>query len=205
MNPMTPTRFTVIPEERFSELRTSIQSKVKTAASLACGEYFKSLLDSGILELLQCAFSSVGADEGTIWLLNDAKDALVPRYNSGERAREFVGKYRQPLTHGFVSIVFHTEQPLSENGVYRSARHDKTLDLKLGLHTCSMIAVPFVFCGELRGVISCVQVKPAAGDEPDPPGFTDEDLGRVQLIASAVGRLIDSKLLRLCLGIEEQS
>lgn len=205
MNPTTPTRFTVIPEERFAELRSSIQTRLKTAAALACGEYFRSLLDPGITGLMECAFRNVGAHEGTVWLLNDAKDALVPRFNTGQRAHEFVGRYHHPLTSGFVSVVFHTEQPLCENGVYRSARHDKTLDLKLGLHTCAMIAVPLTFCGELRGVISCVQIKSAAGDEPDPPGFTDKDLGAVQLVASAIGRLIEAKLVRLCLGIEENA
>jgi GAF domain-containing protein len=202
--PMTPTRFTVVPEEKFSGLRSSVQERLKVAATFACGETFRGLLDSGIVGLLDCAFQNVGAHEGTIWLLNTGKDALVPRFNTGARAREFVGRYHQPLTSGLVSVVFHTEQPLSENGVYRSTRHDKTLDLQLGLHTCAMIAVPFNFCGEVRGVLSCVQVKPAAGDEPDPPGFTEDHQRVVQMVASAVGRLIEGKMLRLCIGLEEE-
>lgn len=202
--PMTPTRFTVVPEEKFSELRSNVRARMKAAATLACAETFRSLLDSGINGLLECAFRGVGAHEGTIWLLNADKTALVPRLNTGTRAREFVGRYHQPLTSGLVSVAFHTEQPLSENEVYRSGRHDKTLDLQLGLHTCAMIAAPFNFCGEVRGVLSCVQLKPADGNEPDPPGFTDEHQRVLQLVAGTVGRLIEGKLLRLCIGLEEE-
>lgn len=201
-SPMTPTRFTVLPEEKFSELRSSIQTRLRAAATLACSETFRSLVDPGINGLLHTTFRNIGAHEGTVWLLTPSKDALVPRLNTGERAKEFVGRYHQPLSSGMVSLVVHTEQPLCENDVYLSARHDKTLDLRLGLHTCAMIAVPIVFCGEMRGVLSCVQLKSAAGNEPEPPGFTEDHLREVQLIAETVGRLIEAKLLRICLGME---
>lgn len=204
MTPMTPTRFTVVPEEKFSELRSSVQARLKAAAALACNETFRSLLDPGISGLLTTAFDHVNAHEGTVWLLNTARDSLVPRLNTSVRAHEIVGRYHQPLTTGLISVVFHTEQPQCENNVYRSAQHDKTLDLQLGQITCAMIAVPFIFCGEERGVISCVQVKSAA-DHPDPAGFTAEHLREVQMITAAVGRLIEGKLLRLCIGLEDES
>ena len=204
MNPMTPTRFTVIPEERFSELRLNVNSRLKAAATLACGEYFRSLIDPGIFGLLTTTFHHVGAHEGSIWLLNESKDALVPRLNTGERAKEFVGRFKQPLTSGLVSLVFHSEQPLSENDVYLNTRHDKTLDLRLGLLTCAMIAVPMIFCGEVRGVLSCVQVKPSEGDATEPMGFGEEHLREVQLMTGAICRLIEAKLLRLCIGLEDQ-
>jgi hypothetical protein len=204
MTPMTPTRFTVVPEEKFSELRSSVQARLKAAAMLACNETFRSLLDPGISGLLTTTFDHVNAHEGTVWLLNGARDALVPRMNTSVRAHEIVGRYHQPLTTGLLSVAFHTEQPLSENSVYHSAQHDKTLDLQLGQITCAMIAVPFIFCGEERGVISCVQVKPTA-EAADPPGFTAEHLREVQMITAAVGRLIEGKLLRLCIGLEDES
>lgn len=205
MTPMTPTHFTVVPEERFTALRSSVQARLKSAATMACSEVFRSLLDPGIKGLLNAAFEHSGAHEGTVWLLNTAREALVPRYNTGTRASEFVGRYHQPLTTGLVSLVFHTEQPLCENGVYRSAQHDKTLDMQLGLHTCAMIAVPLSFCGEVRGVLSCVQIKTAGSHMPDPEGFTAEHLREVQLIGAAVGRLLEGKLLQLCLGMEGEA
>jgi GAF domain-containing protein len=205
MHPLTPTRFTVLPEEKFSELRASVQERLKSAATMAASEYFRSLLDPGISGLLSATLQHIRAHEGTIWLLNSSRDALVPRFSTGSRADEYVGKFRQPLNAGLIGLVFHTEQPLSENGVYQSARHDKTLDLRLGLQTCAMIAVPLIFCGEERGVLSCSQSKPATGDEPDPPGFTDDDLRAVQLTTAAIGRLIEAKLLRLCIGLEGES
>ncbi len=201
MHPLTPTRFTVLPEEKFSELRSSVQERLKSAAVMASSEYFRSLLDPGISGLLSTTLHHIGAHDGTIWLLSSSRDALVPRFSTGSRAEEYVGKFRQPLNAGLIGLVFHTEQPLSENGLYQSARHDKTLDLRLGLQTCAMIAVPLVFCGEVRGVLSCSQIKSANSDEPDPPGFTDNDLRAVQLTTAAIGRLIEGKLLRLCIGM----
>jgi GAF domain-containing protein len=99
-----------------------------------------------------------------------------------------------------ISMVVATEQPICENEVYKNERQDKEVDRKLGLRTCAMIAVPLVFTGELRGVISCVQVRPGNSQDPDPPGFTQEHLLQIQLAASLLGRLLEARLLSHCLG-----
>lgn len=201
---MSPARFTVMPEEKFAPLRPAVEARMREAVQQICREGFEAFLDFGSQVLLAKAFGHVGAHEGTLWLADDTIGALVPRFNTGARAAEFVGKFRQPLTSGLISYVFHSEQPLCENGVYRGAKYDQALDRQLGLLTCAMIAVPFIFGGEVRGVVSCVQLKKPEEIEADPSGFDDEHLREIQLVSDAVGRLLEGKLLRLCLGMEGQ-
>ena len=65
-----------------------------------------------------------------------------------------------------------------------------------------MIAVPFYFLGELRGVISCVQLQPADAAAATPPGFSAAHLQGLQLSAGVLSRLIEYRLLALCLGLD---
>lgn len=139
---------------------------------------------------LEEAFAGAGADEGTLWLLDEESRALLPVWNSGLRAEEFVGKYRQPIDSGLIGLVCVTEQPICENAVYHHSAQDSTLDRKLGLLTCAMIAIPFRIRGELCGVLSCVKLKSADSAEADPEPFTTADLGEV---TSAI-RKIESDL-----------
>jgi hypothetical protein len=136
--------------------------------------------------LLVEEFAAAGADEGTIWLIDEARRALTPVWNSGPHAEAFVGRHSQPLSVGLVSLVFMTGQALCENRVYWHAGQDPTLDHSLGLLTCSMIVVPLCIRGEACGVVSCVKLKRADSEEPDPPPFTAADLAR---ITGAVQRL----------------
>jgi hypothetical protein len=129
--------------------------------------------------MLEHLFAEIGASEGTLWLLDETRQALVPVWNSGPHAADFVGKHRQPVEAGLIGLVCATEQAICENAVYRHAGQDPTLDRTLGLLTCAMIAVPFRIRGELRGIVSCVKLKKADSTEPDPPPFTSEDLAAV--------------------------
>lgn len=195
----------VLPEEQLAPLRPAVEARLREAVKQICQEGFESFLDLGSQVLLAKTFDHVGAHEGTLWLIDENATALVPRFNTGERATEFVGNFRQPLQSGLISYVVHSEQPICENDVYRGGRYDKTLDDRLRLLTCAMIAVPFIFGGEVRGVVSCVQLKAASDEKPDPPGFSGEHLREIQLVADAVGRLLEGKLLRLCLGLEDRA
>ena len=127
---------------------------------------------------LAAVLAEVAADEGTVWQLDEAGEALIPVWNSGRRASEFVGKHRQPLNAGLISLVCVTGQALCENSVYRHVGQDSTLDRTLGVLTCAMIVVPWLREGEIRGVVSCVKLK-SSPEAPDPAPFTAGDLARV--------------------------
>jgi hypothetical protein len=145
-----------------------------------------------IAEVLRKAFDAVGANEGTIWLLDEKQEALVPVWSSGPYGERFVGIHRQPLTAGLMSLICVTEQGLCENSVYQNAQQDPTLDRRLGVLTCAMIAVPLRFGDAIHGGVSCVRLKPADAAAPEPPPFSVEDLAVVTEAVREVERLIEA-------------
>jgi hypothetical protein len=144
-----------------------------------------------IAEILRNAFKAVGADEGTIWLLDEKQEALVPVWSSGPYGERFVGIHRQPLTAGLMSLICVTEQAICENSVYQNAQQDPTLDRRLGVLTCAMIAVPLRFRDAIHGGVSCVRVKPPNASAPEPPPFSTADLALVTDAVREVERLIE--------------
>ena len=190
---------TMLPDERFTALRPELLAALRDAAHEIGGAAFADFFDAPMRSLLLDGFGRAGAHEGTVWLLDEARAALIPRFNSGPHAERFVDTFRQSVRAGMIGMVAATEQAICENEVCKNARQDRTLDEQLRLKTWSMIAVPFYFFGELRGVISCVQLQ--SGDAT-PPGFSAEHLHGLQLTAGVLSRLIVYRLLALCLGLD---
>jgi hypothetical protein len=65
-----------------------------------------------------------------------------------------------------------------------------------------MLGVPLYFAGELRGVMSAVQLVPAGAEATSRPGFAIEELTALQRTATILSRLIERHLLLVCLGLE---
>jgi hypothetical protein len=194
------TRFNLLPDPRFEALKDTLRERVQSAANALDHDTFPDVLDAAMRSVVHGGFAAAGAHEGTVWLgtrgADGAVDALVPVYNTGPNAAQFVGKFRQPIGKGLISTVYAYEQPFCENEVFRNQRQDPTLDRSLGVRTAAMIAVPLYFAGAARGVISCVQLI-AAGSENEtlPPGFSMEDLRQVQFAAEVLTRLLDHWLV----------
>lgn len=174
---------------------------MRETAAMLDDEPFHEFFDSSMQAYATEAFRQLGADEGTVWLLDGLRTCLIPRFNSGPRAESFVDIYRQDLRTGMISMVVATQQPICENEVQHNRRQDKTLDERLDLETGAMLAVPFYFVGELRGVISCVQLK-GSRNSAEPRGFSAEDLRRLQLTTGVLSKLIEHRLVSLCFGLE---
>jgi hypothetical protein len=160
-------------------------------ASTALLELHRLHCTESISVILKKAFDSVGADEGTIWLLDENEEALVPVWSSGPYGERFVGIHRQPLTAGLMSLICVTEQAICENSVYQNAQQDPTLDRRLGVLTCAMIAVPLRFRDAIHGGVSCVRLKRANASAPEPPPFSTADLALVTDAVREVERLIE--------------
>lgn len=199
---MNDARLTVLPDGRLSTLRPVLSARMKDAAELLGEGAFDEFFDATMRSLLIAGLQSASAHEGTVWLLDHSRINLVPRFNTGPNASDFVGQFRQTLRAGMISMVVATEQPICENEVHKNQRQDRSLDQRLGLITCSMLAVPLYFAGEVRGVISAVRLKSAGSADPDPAGFSPEDLRALQLTASVLSRLIEHELIALSIGLE---
>jgi hypothetical protein len=202
------TRLNFLPDERFAPLRAPLRERLQRMADLITPENFVSLLDSRTGNVLLDVFAAVSADEGSLWILDQAREHLVIAHNSGPNAVDIVG-FKQPLNAGIVSTAFISEQGFAENEVYRHELHSGVLDEKLQVTTYAMIVVPFYILNACRGVISCVQLVnvrredgrpvPVAGS---PPGFTMGNLDTVKRAALVITDLINYRLLRTAVGWE---
>ncbi len=158
------------------------------------------LLDEACTNLIKNAFDTAGGSEGTVWLNDTDEKNLVAVYNSGPEAENLVG-FKQPIGSGIISLVYSQQQPYCENAIERSDGHDDTLDKRMHKRTTAMIAVPFYFAFQLRGVISCVQLEedPQNGDAS---GFDSEQVAEVVKAANSMERFINASLLSMALGLD---
>ena len=199
-------RVNFLPDERFLSLRSALKERLHKMADVLTPENIGGILDVRIENVLRDAFDRVGADEGSLWLLDPEKEHLVIAYNTGAQASEIVG-FKQPVGSGIVSTSLASEQGFAENEVYKHELHSRLLDDKLSLTTYAMIVVPFYFLNACRGVISCVQlfnVRHEADQTvpagPIPPGFAIEQLNLIKRASLIISDLIDYRLLRVTVG-----
>lgn len=186
------------PDETLAEQAPLIEKAIDRAArNLSPGE-FRSLIGAPGISILRSAKETVGAASITIWLADLELKHLVVTHSDPEE--QLVG-WEQPMTEGLISLTYASEQSLCENQVYLNADHSKKVDKKLGHVTTAMIATPFYIAGNLRGVISCVQLKDREEAE-DPPGFSARNMNRIRRLSTVAERLVNYRLLTTLLGLE---
>ena len=193
-------RLNLLPDPAFAALRPQLADRLAQLSAQLHAAQFRSLLDPVAQRVLEQGFAEAGAHEGTVWLLDETGENLVPAFNTGPDAELLVGKFKQPLSSGLICMVFATERPFLENAVWQHAQQSKLLDAKLGTQTCAMIAVPLCFLGACRGVVSCVQLQRPYSPAPAPPGFKPEQLARVEHAVALLGRLVEFRLLSQTVG-----
>jgi len=194
-----PGNFNIIPDPESESLNSALAGRLRQIGSSIHASQFRTLLDPLISQTLRRGFDEAEADEGTVWLLDETGENLEPACNTGPNAEKFVGTFRQPLGSGIICMVFASQQPFLENEVSRNAQQSKLLDSRLQMQTHSMIAVPFHFLHDCRGVISCVQLK-SPGEEGEPPGFKPSHLVEVQRAAALISQLIEFRVLSRAVG-----
>ncbi|MEN3367876.1 MAG: hypothetical protein V7609_19 [Verrucomicrobiota bacterium] len=204
MKPATRANF--LPEPRFVPLRPALQEHLAKLGAAVTPENFLSICDEMVLKLLRETFTRIGADEGSIWLLDQEKQHLVVAYNSGPDTDKIMG-FKLPVTKGIISLVVASEHAFVENQVYKNAKHSAILDEQLKKTTYAMIAVPLYFLNEVRGVISCVQLQDVVVQDgkavptgETPAGFGPPELNAIQTIAAVVRDLIDHRLVGTAVG-----
>jgi hypothetical protein len=193
-------RLNILPDPAFLDLKPVLSERLARIGDSIRAEQFNSLLDPLMRQSLQKGFAEAGADEGTVWVLDEVGENLVPAYNSGPNAEKLVGKFKQPLNAGLICMVFASEQPFLENEVWKNSRQSQLLDSMLQVRTYAMIATPFYFLQGCRGVVSCVQLKTAGSAQVDPPGFRPEHLSSIERASVLVSQLIEFRLLSQTVG-----
>ncbi len=202
----TSTRANFLPNERFVSLRPALQEHLASMAQGITPTNFLSLCDPLVLSLLHDSFQQIGASEGSIWLLDPEKEHLVVAHNNGPDAAKIIG-FKQPVSAGIVSMVAATEQGFAENEVFKNKQHSPTLDRTLGKTTYAMVVVPFYLLGQVRGVVSCVQLLnvryetgAAVPTDSLPSGFGPEQMRVMQRTVTVITDLLDHRLLKAAIG-----
>lgn len=185
----------------FEKLKPDLTEHLLRMSDAVRAEEFSSLLDPLMRRILESGFRETGADEGTVWLLDEAGENLVPGANTGPDAEKIIGHFKQPLDGGLISMVFASEQAFLENEMQRNPQQSKALDNLLQVQTLAMIAVPFHFLRACRGVVSCVRLRKGDFTKVDQiPGFRPEHLAAIQQATAVLARLVELKFLSQAVG-----
>jgi hypothetical protein len=193
-------RLTFLPLPEIEPLLRRLEGRLKNMAAMIDHVNYHDFQNGLMEQILREGFARAGAAEGSVWLLDEKRENLVPVFNTGPHSDKFVGIFRQPLKTGIVSMVAVSEQSFCENRVWQNADQDKTLDDKLKVRTYAMAVVPFYYGSDLRGVVSCVQL--FAEGEKEPEGFTPDSLQQLELAVEVLSKLIDYRLLSAAIGLE---
>jgi hypothetical protein len=192
-------RFTLLPDPFFREHASVLPDRFDKAAMLVTRETFDDFADDLMKSVLKESFDTAGGDEGTLWLVNATRQELDAVFNTGPTPEKILA-FSQPLSSGLISMVFSTGQALCENQIGRQVKHDKTVDKKTGFTTTAMIAVPFYFAQQCRGIISCVQLTDPSASEPEAGSFSMASMREIERAAAVLTRLFDFKLLSKLIG-----
>jgi hypothetical protein len=199
---MDDSRLTLLPDPSLAPLLPALQGRLAQVGQSINAQNFSSVLDGTMKQVIHGVVGTVGATEGSIWLVDEPGEHLVIAYNTGPNAEHLVARFKQPLTAGLVSMVFSSEQSFIENEVYKNALQDKALDSKLKVRTYAMIAVPFYFLDACRGVASCVQlISPDSESESGKGFYEDQELAFRNAIVT-LGRLIEHWAIKRTIGLE---
>lgn len=214
-----PAPFSSFGDPELSPLADQLSARRELFAAHCLKEKASALVDGLPARLTDTVLKSIGADEGSLWLAVDDGQALLPIWNNGPDAARFVGSFKLPVTQGISGFVFTSGIAACEAEVCFNQRQHRELDRSLGVLTWAMLAVPLVFGGAARGVITAVRLI-RLSDLPDlkrvpesraelpadyqtPAAFGLADLSAMETTAGAVGRLIEHRLTAWVLGIEE--
>lgn len=158
-------------------------------------------LDPLASDLICEAVRDVGGTEGSLWIADASQSALVPVFNTGPRAAEFVLKFAQPLSLGIIAMVHANQMPVIEGDVAEASRQDPTLDQRLGVRTTSLLAVPFQFAGCPLGVLSAVMLETPGREKLG--NFAPEAIVTFERMAETLRRILEWRFMRIGMGISE--
>lgn len=189
----------MIPSDpELSSITPAVEQALSRTALNLEPEEFSNLIGAPGLSVMRSSMEALKADSLTLWLVDREEQHLVVTHTEPDPS--FVG-YKQSVEEGLIALAYASEQCLCENDVYQNAQHSKKVDETLGQVTCAMIATPFYIAGNLKGVVSCVQLKDSI-DAPNPAGFSARNMNRVRRLSAAVERLVNYKLLTILFELE---
>ncbi len=128
-----------------------------------------------INQILAAALQAVGAESGSLLLLDEETDELVFVDVIGSQKAELLG-YRMPANQGIVGAALSKRAPLLVPDVRQDPRWYSQVDDSFGHETRSIMCVPVMDDGRVLGAIEVINKQ---GNLP----FNREDLEILRLVA----------------------
>lgn len=173
------------------ELSIAHQKMVKLLAVLEAQKALSSSLElDKLLEtLLAVATREVGADRGTIFLVDKTKEVLWAKTLEGDKEI----KIEVPLGKGIVGYTALSGELLNIKDAYKDSRFNPEVDKKTGYKTISLLSVPMrSYANEIVGVIQLLNKKKEEKIEP----FTKEDEEFIKEVCSHAATLLEQSQIK---------
>ena len=121
-------------------------------------------LDELLARILRTAADGVGADRGTVYLLDPEKDELWSRVLSGDERLEI----RLPVGQGIAGAVARSGKAVRIDDAYADPRFDRSWDRKSGYRTKTVLCAPIRNrAGDLCGVFQLLNKGKGTFDDED--------------------------------------
>jgi transcriptional regulator with GAF, ATPase, and Fis domain len=177
MNDMTPR---AMLSARMSEHEQRFELLADLGAMIA-GEVE---LDDLLATFADRVARALGADRATLWLIDGATGEVRSRVATLPEVPEL----RVPPGHGVVGHVAQTGEMVNSRDAGADPRWAEDIAQQIGYHVTSMLTVPIVRRGQIRGVLQVLNKR--AGS------FTARDEEFVRVLAEQIGRALDYTSLR---------
>ncbi|MEM9484033.1 MAG: GAF domain-containing protein, partial [Cyanobacteria bacterium P01_F01_bin.116] len=209
----------VILESFFSYHKTSRGQRVAATlmAALRSCDLGTAEPEEILARIIDAAKDLMGADRGTLWLLDCDRNELWSRiqFDNGQ-----VQEIRLKIGEGFAGKVAKTRQPLNipfDLYNHPASERSQTTDANSGYRTCSLLCMPILNQdGELMGVTQLINKKrighypelPLVHDQPVPElyrtSFDHSDQKCLYIFNNQVGMIIQNAELLAAVRQQEQ-
>jgi signal transduction protein with GAF and PtsI domain len=134
-------------------------------------------------EILENARRTIGAEDGSLLVLDDETDELVFAITQGGIPEELLRWRRLPAGEGIAAWVIRNRRATIANNPHEDTRFYQELDRELEFKTTSILAAPIVGGGRVLGVIELLNKK-------EGKVFSASDQGLLTLLCRFAGELL---------------
>ncbi|MBT7307425.1 MAG: GAF domain-containing protein [Gammaproteobacteria bacterium] len=167
-------------DDRFKEREHFLEMLLKVTNDLATSKS----LDDALARLVKLTTSTINAERGTIFLNDASTGELFSRIAQGSFTREI----RILNTKGIAGWVFSNDEGTVINDAYSDDRFDKSVDMRTGFRTKSILCAPLrTPTGETIGVS---QILNKIDGE-----FSDQDLGLLEAMTTQAAVAIQGNVI----------
>ena len=133
--------------------------------------------------------NDVGAEAGSLWLIDDARTEIACHVAEGPTRDKVVG-LKLPKGTGVVGFVIDNAECQTVFDTARDARFANSVDQKTGFNTRSMICAPLIVENQAMGAVQLLNKKGADGR------FNEEDLNLLRMLCQSSATPIVNARLR---------